>query len=129
MVAANDIKNLGGSIDQYQQYGITAALWEGQFQKTLRNPSVLLGYILPLETLAVKTFKPLYERLRKTYPENACVMVKIHAEDDPDHVEKALEQIEMCSPEVREEILRSYDQTCDLYRFMLQAVREETGTC
>jgi hypothetical protein len=125
VIAVNDLKNIGGELNQYRELGVTQAMWESQFQKILRNPSHLLGYILALETFAVQTFKPMHDRLLKTYPKNACMFVKVHAEDDPEHVEKAAEQIAQCPPEDREAIMASYDQTCDLYRYMLMSIRED----
>jgi len=126
--AVDDIRILdGGSIEDYRRYGITGALAQVQFENLLRNPYYLMGTILPLETLVVETFRPIYQRLIKVYPGEACKMVKIHMDDDPDHVAKGLEQIERCGPDVRKEILSAYDQTAELYRLMIQVIRENTG--
>lgn len=127
--AVDDIRILGGgNIEDYRRHGITGALAQVQFENLLRNPYYLMGTILPLETLVVETFRPIYQRLIKVYPGEACKMVKIHMDDDPDHVAKGLEQIERCSPEIRKEILSTYDQTAELYRLMIQVIRENTGT-
>lgn len=122
LIAANDLKNLGGSVDQYTENSATRNIWETQFYKIPKNPTHLLGCILALETLAVKNLPSLQERLLKTYPKNTLNFIRVHAEEDPSHVEKAMKLAEETTPENREAILKCYDQGCDLYYYFLMAV-------
>lgn len=123
-IAINDLKNLGGSIDQISELGITRSMWEAQFFKIQKDPTYLLGYILALETLAVKTFKEFNHVLLKTYPETATRFVKVHADDDPDHVEEALNQINKCTPEQQKAIMFNYEQTISMYHYMLVEIQQ-----
>ncbi len=125
LLAAKDLKQFEEDIENYDEMGLCRALWEPQFFKILRNPESLLGYILCLEMLAVETFKPLYEIQQKTYPQNQHLFVKVHADDDPDHVEEALAQIEMCSDEVQEIILKNFEQTAQMYQSLISHAQEK----
>lgn len=122
LIAKNDLEKLGGSLSNLHERGVTRSLWEPQFYKMQKSPAALLGYILALEELAVKTFGVLHTKLSEVYPKEACRFVQVHADDDPDHVEEALKQIEACTPEQREAIYANYVQTCDLYRLMLEEI-------
>lgn len=122
LIAVNDLKALGLSIDQFPELGITRALWEPQFYKILKDPASLLGYILGLEILAVRTFKEFHSELCKTYPEAATKFVKVHADDDPDHVESALAQIEKCTEAEKKNIYMNFEQTLQMYGLMLQQI-------
>lgn len=126
LIAKNDLEKLGLSLQDFSEKGVTRSLWEPQFFKMQKSPAALLGYILALEELAVKTFAPLYGRISEIYPKEACRFVKVHADDDPDHVEEAMKQIEACTPEQKTVIFANYVQTCDLYRLMLEEI--ERGT-
>ncbi len=119
MMALKDAANLGCETTKVLELGSTRALWEPQFYKIQRNPLSLLGYILCLEMLAVKHFPELLKRLRENFPESRHDFVRVHAEDDPEHVEEALKQIDACTQEERLIILKNFEQTADLYRFML----------
>lgn len=123
LIAINDLKALKASIEEHAEFSVTRALWEPQFYKMQKNPATLLGYILSLEVLAMMMCGPLYEQLQKYYPAEACRFVKVHAEDDPEHVEHALSQIEKCTLEEREEILTNFHQTRDIYHLMLQNIQ------
>lgn len=124
LIALNDLKLIGGSILEHPELSVTRALWEPQFYKIQKNPTTLLGYILALEVLALQMCQPMYEMLLKNYPAEACRFVKVHAEDDPEHVEHALAQIERCSLEEREEIIANFHQTRDMYSLFLQAIQK-----
>ncbi len=123
LIAINDLKGLGYNIESFQELGSTRALWECQFYKIQKDPTFLLGYILALETFAVKTFKEFNQELLKTYSDKSTHFVKVHADDDPDHVEEALIQINKCTPEQQEQIMFNFEQTITMYNFMLQEIK------
>jgi hypothetical protein len=123
LLAVRDLERLGSQRENYAELGTCRALWEPQFFKTQRQPKVLLGYILALEQLAVVTFPALNQLLVETYGKEATHFVRVHAEDDPDHVEEALHQIQECTPLERIEIQKNFEQTCSVYRVMMEEIK------
>lgn len=127
LIAINDLKSLGfDSVHSFSELASTRAMWESQFYKILKDPASLLGYILALEILAVRCFKEIHGELSKTYPLNALNFIKVHADDDPDHVESALEQIAKCSDSERKNIDFNFDQTLQMYAFMLSQINQSS---
>ncbi len=126
LLAVRDLEKLGAQRTDYQEMGSTRAMWEPQFYKTQRQPKALLGYILALEMLAVATFPQLHLVLLEKYGKDATHFVRVHAEDDPDHVEEAIKQIEACSAAERVEIQKNFAQTCTMYRMFLQEIQESS---
>ncbi len=126
-IAVNDLKTLGGSIENFMEKGVTRALWEPQFYKIQKDPVSLLGYILALECLAVFKFSELNDILVKRYGDKANRFVHIHAEDDPHHVTEALAQIELCSDVSKKLIQANFDQTCDLYSCLINNIIATTS--
>ncbi|MFZ3231022.1 MAG: iron-containing redox enzyme family protein [Pseudobdellovibrio sp.] len=129
LIAINDLKALGiNDLSTLPQLATTRALWEPQFYKILKEPTALLGYILALEILAVRAFKEFHHEIAKTYPANSLNFIKVHADDDPDHVESALEQIQNCQASEKINIEINFDQTLHMYSLMLDQIRITTTT-
>lgn len=124
LLALRDAEKMGADKEQMRELGVTRALWEAQFYKLQRNPESLLGYILCLEQLAVATFKSLHTRLLEQHPEGSHDFVRVHAEEDPGHVDEAVVQICRCSSEAQNMIHENFEQTADMYRLMLESVLE-----
>ncbi len=122
LLAVKDLEHLGEKRENFMELESCRALWEPQFYKIQRNPKHLLGYILALEHLAVLTFPGMYELVLKKYGPEAIRFVKVHAEDDPDHVKEAVNQIESCTQGERVEIMKNFDQTCVLYKHLLNDI-------
>lgn len=126
LLAVRDLEKLGDQRENFAEFEVCRALWEPQFYKIQRNPKLLLGYILALEELAVFSFPELYKKLTPLFGTDATHFIRVHAEDDPEHVEEALKQIQSCSPVEVAEIMKNYDQTCVLYERLLFEVRKSS---
>jgi uncharacterized ferritin-like protein (DUF455 family) len=123
LLAVRDLEKLGSKRENYEELEVCRALWEPQFYKMQRSTKALLGYILALEYLAVQTFPTLNQVLTETYGKEATHFVRVHAEDDPDHVEEAFHQIAACSKEEQLEILKNFNQTCVMYTALLNDIK------
>lgn len=121
ILAERDLKRLGKNIEDYSENGLTCALYEPQYYKVSKSSTSLLGYVLALECVAVNTFKPLYERTREIYGDKSTTFIRVHAEEDPDHVEKALMEIEQLTREERELVIKNYYQTIDSFLVMMNS--------
>lgn len=121
-LALADLKALGGDIADYPELDITRALWETQFYKIQRQPTALLGYILVLEALAVRCLPPMKTRLSKAYGANAIHFVRVHADEDPDHVEKAYAQIDALPEGERAAVWKNFSQTCAVWAHFMDDI-------
>lgn len=119
-LALTDFKRLGGKIEDHPELGVTRALYEPQFYKIQRQPTALLGYILALEYMCVRHYKDLWKRLDQCYGAKCTNFVRVHAEDDPDHVDKAILQIESLPPHEISAVIKNYDQTCRMFANFLK---------
>jgi hypothetical protein len=121
-IALNDLKNLGASIDQYPELGMTRALWETQFYKIQRNPSSLMGYVLSLEIIPVLAYGDVLPRIRAKYGDKCVNFIKVHYENDPDHVEKAIKQVEAMSESDLRLIEENFLQTNSVVQYLLEEI-------
>lgn len=132
-LALIDLSKMGSSIANHPESGVTRAFWEAQFYKIGEQPSALLGYVVALEYLAACVGKDLQLRATTAHGADCANFLRVHAEDDPDHVDKAIEQIESLSETERIEVWKNFEQTCLLYGLLLQdcaerAKRKRTGS-
>ena len=126
-LALADLKRAGGEIEAYPELGMTRALWEPQFYKVQKNPGALLGYILALEMIAVNGYPPLMEKLTKLYGREAVNFIRVHAEEDPDHVDKAIAQIESLPDAERMEVKKNFEQTCAVLLHLVADIVSESA--
>ena len=119
-LALNDLKAFDDAAEAHPELGVTRALWEPQFYKIQRQPTALLGYVLALEYMTARSYGQVCERLEKQHGAKRVSFVRLHADEDPDHVEKAREQIDALSDVEQVEIWKNYDQTCGMYGLFLQ---------
>jgi hypothetical protein len=123
LLALRDLQKLGFKIQNFTQLAQTRNLYEVQYYKIEhQDPAALLGYILALETLA-SDWKWLKEKLTGLYGASCVKFVQVHADEDPDHIEKALEQISSLPHNRLELIDINVEQTAVCYIDMLLACK------
>lgn len=126
-LALADLQELGGRIEDHPELGMTRALWEPQYYKTQGQATALLGYILGLEQLAISVLPELHLRLQKKYKDQSLNFIRVHAEEDPDHVEKCLEQIEALAANERVVVWKNVEQTLSVYLGMIEQCALKAG--
>src|SRR3989338_1125178 len=90
LLALRDLQKLGYKISDFPELPETKALYEAQYFKIEHyDPSALMGYILALETMACKDFKWMKEKVTELYGKECAKFIQVHADEDPDHVDKA----------------------------------------
>ena len=125
VLALKDLEDLGYTIEQFPEIAETKQLWEAQYYKVLHtDPTVFMGYILALEAFACNYFPSFLEKIDKTYNGKAMRFVKLHAEEDPEHVKKAIEFIDSLEEERQSNISENILQTAKSYSYMLNACSE-----
>lgn len=125
-IALSDLKKLGYEIAQFPELAVTKSFYECQYFKIERSlGTALLGYILYLETVAVHAYPLVVDRLYKKYDKKCCQFLKVHVEEDPDHVEKALLEISKLPSNQQSEIWQNFWQTSKLYCQLLKDAQQE----
>ena len=123
----NDLKNMGRSIDEFRCAPQSAALFQSQYYWIEHvDPKALFGFILLLETVSLECGPIIYQPAREAHPKSTTYL-KVHIEEDEDHVEQNLKNIEtMSGPEI-EFITQNLVQTADYYCGLLEEVRRQQG--
>lgn len=107
----------------------TRNLFEVQYYKILHlHPSALLGYILALEGIASHICPAFIQKVYDAHSVSCSHFLKLHVEEDPDHVEKAVQEVMKLSPEhfkyVEENMLQSIYNYSTMMKSILQKSRE-----
>lgn len=126
LLALRDLQKLGLKLQDYPELAQTKTLYEVQYFKIEHHdPADLMGYILALETMAGHDFPWLKEKLTGLYGKECAKFVQVHADEDPDHIEKAVKVIESLKSHRLPEININIEQTAICYVAMLDACKEK----
>lgn len=119
----NDLKNLGYSIDDIEESSATKIFWETQYYKIEHeDPAILMGYIFFLEDLAGQVGSSLTQEVETLYGKKCSTFLRLHAEEDPDHVEKARSLIQSLPVSRQVAIARNHEQSMRAYCMMMEEV-------
>lgn len=122
-IALKDLRRLGFDIEDFPELPETRMFWETQYYKIEHNdPLSLLGYIYALEAIACEICPIIKRELEKHYDKDCHSFIKVHGEDDPEHVEKALEQIRSLPKERLRWVQENFEQSTQSYRHFLDAI-------
>lgn len=123
LLAQHDLKALGYKLEDLPELASTAALYQTQyFQIEYVSAFTLFGYILALEGVAVLHGPAVYERVKKAHGSEAGAFLKLHAEEDPDHLEKALEVVRSIPERDQPAVRQNLRFSCHHYRAFLETV-------
>lgn len=129
VLAERDLKELGMTPNEFVHLPETKALWEPQYYKILHeSPLSLMGYIIALEYFSSVYLPKFYEAVKEAHGEKASLFLKVHAEEDPDHTEKAIALTSQLSPELQEIIMANVIQTAKSYAHMINACADSVQT-
>lgn len=117
LLALKDIEKLGRTLSPVSP--MTEAFYQSQYYKIqFSGGETLLGYILFLEHLAVTWGKDLHGELSKIYPESV-LFLRVHAEEDPTHVARAIGLIEGLPVKIQQRIWMNFHSSHALYTAIL----------
>lgn len=124
-IALADLMALGVDLNQTPELDETRQLIQMQYDK-MRDVSALsfFGYILLLEGLAVMKGDELQKRCAKTFGPRTTRFLALHADDDIEHIEKALSQIESFDADDQMAAMDNLRQSAAIYKLMLEHVTE-----
>lgn len=93
-LAEKDLKNLGFGLDDFSELSATKMFYESQFYKVEHiDPLALMGYILPLEAIAVHEGPKTKNIIESEFGGDCVSFIKLHGEEDPEHITNALKVI------------------------------------
>lgn len=121
----NDLKNFGLSLDSVKpnvtgkafHHSLYYWIYEG-------NPIGMFGWVLALEGFAVRNVPAMYEICRETFGPKCSSFLKVHAEEDEDHLAKAFESIKGFSPEENALVAETLQFYAQLYGNVLETTKE-----
>jgi thiaminase len=129
ILAKNDLEKLGYKLSDFPELEETRMFYEAQYYKVEHlDPISLLGYILPLEIIACTECPKLYHFVRNIWGEKCASFLKVHGEEDPDHVDKALELLNSLSPSRLKIIEENFKQTVKAFSMLLRACESNSQT-
>jgi pyrroloquinoline quinone (PQQ) biosynthesis protein C len=128
LLALNDLKHMKtGTIELFTELPSTRSFYEVQYAKVvMQDPMALFGYILPLEILSAQHGRAACDAAKAAFGAPCVSFLKVHVEEDADHVEKALQALEGLSAREESLISASIEQTAYGYRSMLEQIVERS---
>ncbi len=118
----NDLKKIGSSIENVPEFSSTRALYQTQYYWIEHvNPVSFLGYIMVLEGIAVHCGP---RKVEETKSFAGSSFVKLHAQEDLDHFQSALSQLDLMSEKDQRDIVGNAEHTADLYRLMASEISD-----
>jgi hypothetical protein len=120
LLAKKDLEQLGFSIEDFPELSETRTFWESQYYKIDQSKGTsLLGYILYLEAIAVNCFERCYDVISKEYGNKCVNFIRVHVNEDPEHLEHAIEEINAFEGAQLADIWQNFEQSADIYEQIL----------
>lgn len=95
LLCVHDLKVLDASLESLPERYSTKMFYETQYYKIEHlAPIALFGYILPLEAIGPEHGNRMIQRLIGFHGEKCVSFLKLHADEDVDHLEKGLRVLE-----------------------------------
>ncbi len=118
-----DLERMGLTPKDFQEYSATQAFYQSQYYRiTFEGGTSLLGYILFLEGIAVHWAKDIHEQMKGKY-KNSMLFLKVHAEEDVQHLESAFKTILSLSEAEQAAICRNLHYSAEIYREILNTAK------
>lgn len=118
-----DMKTLGYDFADYPEMPATSSLYQAQyFWLEQRDPRAFFGYIIFLEGIGALYGQKLHQKTKPLYGASGTYFLKVHAEDDIDHLEKAIDEVSKFEPEVLELVLQNFRHAAACYEWMLKSI-------
>jgi thiaminase len=122
-LALHDLEHLGLRLDEFTERHATRMFYEPQYYKIEhQSPSVLFGYILPLEAVAVSQGKRISTAVVAAFGPKCDAFLRVHGEDDVEHLEKAMRIIETVPQDERELLAQNLRQSTVAYCRILEEI-------
>ena len=126
LLVLNDLKNLGYSIEQFQELPHTSFFYQTLSYLIMHeHPSAILGYSLTLEGFAAQKSEAIYQRVTKKYSDKMTTFLRVHVEVDKDHFANALPHLESCPEHLLPLVLQGIEQCAAIYKGILTDIEQK----
>lgn len=123
-IAALDIKNLGFTLADFPELTTTKAFYQNQYYTLQNEPAAsFLGWILFLEGVAATLGPKVYNAASEAFDSKCTQFIKLHAEEDQDHIKSALDVAAKLSNDDGAFVIANMNQSADLYLRMLSEIQ------
>jgi hypothetical protein len=120
LLLLNDLKKMGTSIERQEEFAETKIFYQNQYYSIENiSPAAQLGYGFFLEGIAATQGKNAYARITKAYGEAAGTFLKLHGEEDDDHLEQHLKLVDKLTTQELVAFIESAKQSALLYSLIL----------
>lgn len=127
-MAQKDLSQLGYSLEDLPELPSTQSFYQPQYYWIqYKNPMAFLGYIFCLELLAKEVGPFILKKVTEAYGGKAQLFIRVHAEEDEDHVESAIQLLQQLNEEQRQYALANLKQSCQNYEQILRDCQAKTG--
>jgi hypothetical protein len=92
------------------------------------RPAVIMGWILLLEGFAIRRGPAIYARAEKAYGRKPTSYLRVHTEEDPDHVDKAFEVLSIFSESELKDVAHGLELYASLYANIYKAISAKVNT-
>ena len=124
LLILKDLKNMGRDISEFEEHPLTTAFYQSQYYRVnFEGGTSLLGYILFLEGLAAYAGKSVYQEIKDLH-KGSALFLKVHAEEDPEHLYGAIMAISKLSENEQNAILKNLKYSSFIYEGIMSATRE-----
>lgn len=112
---------MGMEIESLPEFAATRSFYQIQYYWIEHvSPKAFYGYIVMLEGLAVLKARWIEDAIKPHYQQNVTRFLKVHANEDPDHLDNAYTFISKLPEAEKKRILLNFDQSLQLYSAMLR---------
>ncbi len=126
-LAQNDLKKLGFSMEQIGEYPETSAFYLSQYAWIEHvHPTSFFGFILALEEIGKRYCPTFFQKASKAHGKEAVSFIRVHAEEDVDHMEKAFKFVDELPADWHASIAQNLKQTTALYASILNRATSES---
>lgn len=123
-----DLKNMNLDFKNFPEAAATQSLYQPQYYWIqFKSPLAFFGYILCLEVIAKNAGPFICERTTKEHGPKASHFIRVHAEEDEEHVEEAMKMVAGITGPDETYIMQSLIQGCDNYVKMLEYCRTKAS--
>lgn len=117
----NDLEALGRDISQIPEFANTSALYKTQYYYIEHcSTDTFMGWVIMLEAFAANFGPSILKRVANAHGKEASVFLKVHSEEDQDHIQKAFKQVSQLPDSHVEQTIQNFQHTADYYLGILK---------